>query len=1018
MSSTANISATHFMGWDQPALISASHLIIKQYQESDPDHNDLEIDLSARLIVVSGRRASRGLLGALVDRAAELGLALIPPQIVTPLDLPALLLQLPANQATESHRRIAWIQTLSEMSTVSPDRINALLPSPPSADQWDQWINIADWLDQLTDELSQSCLRMDSVLDNAGLSTKLQLDESEVVRWEILGEIQTSYELKLHDNQYVDARLAALAGHTDHAVHADHPYPHNNLYNEDPSELPIPLKRASHKHIILCCVPDLTRLSKSIFNRVISTTGTQLQSLVFAPESCAEYFDDLGLVLTEHWSTCELPISEDRIHFAQTTEDLCQFALAKLGSIAEPIETSQAVIGLADESLASPLQRQAALIENPTGQPVNIHTPAGHHAHLTAPGQLLKRIRAFLQEDSFESLVDLVLHPDINDALTHLRESQGDDRTPKPDAFWLKSLDALRDQHLQSSPTSLPNTAQEWIQSDARWVMDATLELLAPMKESPHQAPLNNWMPRLIRCYQLIYAATELNDLPESSTLVQSLESINQACTHISQAHADGFELPHLTAHEALSFVIAELSQTRFPEHIDREAIESIGWLELAMDPAPHAVIIGMNDSSIPGSITHDPILPSSLREALAMRTNADRLARDAYLMQSINESRDAHFACTRIGSNNEPTIPSRLLLKTSGKALAMRIQRFVDHEHPLNTNQPTIELVSSESSSDTDPFSMKIVVQDGYTPPESMSVTDFDAYLRSPAAWYIERHLGLKEPITNGKELSHMHIGNLVHAVFEEYGKSTEYRDLCDEQQIYTVLTSLLESNLHNQHGSDLMPAVRIQYELLKYRLQWFASQQAARASLGWKIIHTEWSPAESQQPSLMVDDQPMKLRGKIDRIDQHSDGRIAIIDYKTGQVSDAAKGHLKGEQWIKLQLPLYRHLAKPLFEEPSISAQHIELGYAGLPSHSDAKVWSFACWSAEDLEQADEAASHVIREIRALTPGQALPLGDFPPEHGIKGFISGRRFSGGGGEPTNDTIDSDSIIAEDGER
>ena len=44
------------------------------------------------------------------------------------------------------------------------------------------------------------------------------------------------------------------------------------------------------------------------------------------------------------------------------------------------------------------------------------------------------------------------------------------------------------------------------------------------------------------------------------------------------------------------------------------------------------------------------------------------------------------------------------------------------------------------------------------------------------------------------------------------------------------------------------------------------------------------EWSPSAGHY-DLAVDEQPMKVRGRIDRIDRHPEKGWAIWDYKTGE-------------------------------------------------------------------------------------------------------------------------------------
>jgi hypothetical protein len=117
-------------------------------------------------------------------------------------------------------------------------------------------------------------------------------------------------------------------------------------------------------------------------------------------------------------------------------------------------------------------------------------------------------------------------------------------------------------------------------------------------------------------------------------------------------------------------------------------------------------------------------------------------------------------------------------------------------------------------------------------------------------------------------------------------------------------------------------------------------------------------------------VDGEPVQLRGRIDRIDQHESGTYAILDYKSSEegrtprevhVRGAGRGPAGPEHWQDLQLPLYRHLAAELgLTSP------VKLGFVTLPRALDQGGFLLADWTVDELLAADEAARGVIRKIR----------------------------------------------------
>ena len=101
-------------------------------------------------------------------------------------------------------------------------------------------------------------------------------------------------------------------------------------------------------------------------------------------------------------------------------------------------------------------------------------------------------------------------------------------------------------------------------------------------------------------------------------------------------------------------------------------------------------------------------------------------------------------------------------------------------------------------------------------------------------------------------------------------------------------------------------------------------------------------------------------------------------IFDYKSGDKGDAPEeSHRKKKsEWIDLQLPLYRHLAKNL----ALPAEP-QLGYINLPKDLAGIGAAFAAWSLDDFSDADAKAKEVALAIarRKFWPPAATPPGLF---------------------------------------
>jgi hypothetical protein len=200
--------------------------------------------------------------------------------------------------------------------------------------------------------------------------------------------------------------------------------------------------------------------------------------------------------------------------------------------------------------------------------------------------------------------------------------------------------------------------------------------------------------------------------------------------------------------------------------------------------------------------------------------------------------------------------------------------------------------------------------------------------------------------------------FGALAHDVLGRFAASPA-KDSCDADEIRAALLLELKLALAAQYGRDVAPAVLVQVEQLRLRLEVFAQRQAEWAAAGWRIVYAE--SHGQQEVDFEVDGQTVRLRGRIDRLDAHPDGRRVVLDYKT---SDSAASpdevHLIGGRWIDLQLPLYRRLADAL-----PGAGPLQLGFVLLPKDEAKTAFVLADWSPEQLQAAEEVARDVIRAV-----------------------------------------------------
>jgi len=249
--------------------------------------------------------------------------------------------------------------------------------------------------------------------------------------------------------------------------------------------------------------------------------------------------------------------------------------------------------------------------------------------------------------------------------------------------------------------------------------------------------------------------------------------------------------------------------------------------------------------------------------------------------------------------------------------------------------------------------------------------VTGFRTYLASPRLFYFQHICRLKVQDDSADELDGGAFGSAIHSVLEAFGeRHVGTAPKLTAQEIERETFAALHEFMGRQYGRHPLPPVRAQIFSLEERLRAFAEEQARLFAEGWEIAYVEKKGAAVEVPFAVPgapDD--VMLKGRIDRVDRHRDGRLRVMDYKTSstprQPTIAHFSEQKGE-WCDLQLPLYVKLLTQLgltgkIPEPG---EQLELVYFNLPPKRDDARISKPFDSAL-VPAAWERAAQIITEV-----------------------------------------------------
>ena len=943
-----------FLSLTRPPLRTAADIIISRYRKSSL--GETIVDLSNTLVVLPTLRSNRRLLQLLIEEAKNQDVVFTPPQIITIGDLPEYLYTAEKSLASDLAQQIAWAKALDQSSPEVIEDLTGISAdeSQESDDsQLKDWQPLAQLMVRLHTRLASDIWSFRSVAREVKKLKNFLAQESK--RWDALEQIQKLYyeilgSVDLWDRQA--ARSFAAKGHSlnQQRCHTD-------------------------RDILLIGVADLNRSLSGMLAQV----SEKVTCMIAADESMAHQFDEIGSLIAKQWTDAKIPIKDENILIVDKPVDQAQAVVHYLSHLlaGDKLATDQVTVGIPDPKVIPQLERGLNSASLPH------RSLAGRSLDETAPVKLMIACRDYLRLQDYASFASLIRHPDIFDWIS--KEIETDSFLADFDEYQNAHLpDKIRinDSHPFGDPKVIetifdakdPNSQRRAIASAQQAgrlndIHGLITPLLKPLSTGVRQ--LGEWGGFWRTILITVYGDRKLSKSNNGDR--QTIA----ACKAISDALGNQHEVPVgfdivTTSAQALQWALDAASEQRVLSNPQPDAIELAGWLDLVLDDAEVLVVTGMNDENVPTSEVGHQFLPNALCEELGILDNNRRYARDCYALTVMTAVRINYLLIVgRNDQSGEPKKPSRLLFADSADNAALRARAFFTF---TSDDETALWLGDAKSLKTQQELEIPYPICDEI--PTRLSVTKFKEYLKCPYRFYLNIVMRLRPATDDWRELTGGTFGDLAHNVLEAFAES-EHKESTNAETIFKFLSAELDVQANQIFIGSNLPAVKLQIEQLRARLEVFAQRQAEHRKSGWQIVSTE----ELLAHDLEVDGEIFTITGKIDRVDRHEETRqVAIWDYKTSDKGDGPnKAHIKAKKWKDLQLPLYRHLVKEVDVVKNDNLDTIKLGYVLLSRDLDDIRFEEADFEQDMLREADELVFDCIRKIRK---GIFWPPTDPPPE------------------------------------
>ncbi|GAA5481617.1 PD-(D/E)XK nuclease family protein [Haloferula sargassicola] len=676
----------------------------------------------------------------------------------------------------------------------------------------------------------------------------------------------------------------------------------------------------------------------------------EVTCLVAAPAEEAKHFDAWGRPLKESWEKRDLDWPESGgVHLAAHARHQAQRAVELVA--AAGTGSDELTLGCADEETS--------------GELVRAFRAAGWKVH--DPGAVagagarawLKTWRRFLQKPEAAEAIDLLGYASTSALVGGKRVQRAEALSRLRDAWLVRDLDDVKRVAAMDDRSA----------KDAELAAE-TLERLQKWRGGFLRQPFPEAMAGLL---ERVDAAGEWSGLREAVESVAAVQGRRPSSFW-------------------LDLVLGELSGS--PAEVPEGRVADVqGWLELLHSDGRHAVICGLNEGRVPSPAGANPWLPEGVRERLGLGTEAQRGARDAFVLRAVIESRKAggrvDLLLAKSGGDGDALLPSRLLLMAKGGELARRVKLLFQGVEPPDAG------VAFEIDWRWRPQRREVRVKDGT---RTMSVSAFKDYLACPFRFYLKHGLGMSRPEPERVEWNARDFGTVAHEVLETWGRDPVAREFTKVEALREYFEAQVEDRLRVRFGERVPLAARMQAESLKQRLGWFSKWQAVERVEGWQV--------EAVERAFTFELAGVTVRGTIDRIDRRGD-EIRVLDYKTfaklngrevrpshvGKVTAATRipAHLEGVEETRVSMisgrskspseHLWRDLQVPLYAVAlgEVSA----MGYFVLgASEGECGV---SWWGHFDDEQRDSAvacATWVLKQVKAgafWPPAEKMKYDDF---------------------------------------
>ena len=406
--------------------------------------------------------------------------------------------------------------------------------------------------------------------------------------------------------------------------------------------------------------------------------------------------------------------------------------------------------------------------------------------------------------------------------------------------------------------------------------------------------------PLLVCLRQIARAAADHSDeTPSKPTDPLFQESLFRAYTLVNRVRDLQASGDLQVSDTTLQRLIGQLiQQTTIPFHGEpAEGLQVMGVLETRNLDFDHVLLLSAGEGNMPKGVNDSSFIPHAIRRAYELTTIENKVSIYAYYFHRLlQRAKDVTILWNNATEDGQRGEMSRFMLQ-------LMVER--GHEKPIaqHTLQAGKTMLRYQPTAiDKTPHVQELMSQQWLGVEKLLSPTAINRYMRCPLQFYYRYVAGIEEPDQpdDEQELDNRVFGNIFHQAADSiYKQLPQYvtRDLLAhllktkatieravDEAFHQELPHAPVSGLHLINREVIIRYIRqlleIDLRLAPFTILGLECDVERKLSL-----HTSHSTLHTPPSSLHTPpSSPLRIGGRIDRLDQMNDGRIRVVDYKTG--------------------------------------------------------------------------------------------------------------------------------------